>query len=482
MEFIELRHSVYPTTQGSHVTDFLPSRQSWLLFPRACRNIGFIALNGWLCIGVNWTHAIEPVIERSESQSGYRFKSVKPPMAGDLGATGKWERVEGTIDRNSGGLGVLHDDRLPGDEDQPQANFFFRAASDGGRLRVDLGSVQALAEVSSYSWHPSVRGPQVYEVYTCDESATNLHPARPLDPTTCGWQLLANVDTRRVLAGDGLGPIGVTISISNEDHVNARYLLIDIKSPDPADPFAQTFFSEFDVVARADSTAKPIEQPVGKILSFATEDNRFQFRFDLSQAPDLEAWTVNELIPVVQTWYPQIVAALPSDGYTAPQQVQLQFREQMQGVPAYAIGSSIHLNAPWFRKELNREAKGAVVHELVHVVQQYQRRNRSVANSRSTPGWVVEGIADYVRWFLYEPQSKGAEISKTRGKDARHDASYRVTANFLDWVIRNHDQDLLEHLNAAAREAKYVDQIWVQRTTHSLPELEKQWKQSLFNG
>ena len=45
------------------------------------------------------------------------------------------------------------------------------------------------------------------------------------------------------------------------------------------------------------------------------------------------------------------------------------------------------------------------MHELVHVVQQYRRR---------PPGWLVEGIPDYIRWYLYEPQSRGAEISPPR--------------------------------------------------------------------
>jgi len=35
---------------------------------------------------------------------------------------------------------------------------------------------------------------------------------------------------------------------------------------------------------------------------------------------------------------------------------------------------------------------GAMIHETVHVVQHYQRR-------RNNPSWLVEGVADYVRFF-----------------------------------------------------------------------------------
>ncbi len=463
--------------------DFPSNRQVMVVAARVFRGIGVAAglACGW--IGAASTHAIEPVIERSTIQSGFRFKSAKQPLAGDLGSSAQWDLVDGTIDPNSGGLDALHDDRLPSDEDQPQANFFFRAASEGGRLRVDLRSVQSIASLSSYSWHPTVRGPQVFEVYACDDSATELLPKRPLDPATCGWRLVGRVDTRGQgpRGADRSAPLSVTISIADEAPNSARYLLLDIQSPDPADPFAQTFFSELDVVSRGDVATKEIEQPVGKMLSVASDDDQYQFHFDMSAAPDLEAWTEKELVPVVKAWYPKIVDALPSEGYKAPEQVRLRFRDQMQGVPAYAMGNTIHLNSSWFRKELDREAKGAVVHELVHVVQQYQRRIRSIPNPRPAPGWVVEGVADYVRWFQYEPQSKGAEISPARAEGAKHDASYRVTANFLDWVIRNHDQDLLKHLNAAARQTRYDEKLWVDRTTHSLPELEKLWKQSLFN-
>ena len=38
-----------------------------------------------------------------------------------------------------------------------------------------------------------------------------------------------------------------------------------------------------------------------------------------------------------------------------------------------------------------------MVHETVHCVQQYRTRNNA--------HWLVEGIADYIRFFKYEPSS-----------------------------------------------------------------------------
>ena len=67
-------------------------------------------------------------------------------------------------------------------------------------------------------------------------------------------------------------------------------------------------------------------------------------------------------------------------------------------------------NKKWFRANLQGEAIGSVVHELVHVVQEYGRARRENPEATRSPGWLVEGLADYIRWFLYEPQSHGADL------------------------------------------------------------------------
>jgi hypothetical protein len=116
-----------------------------------------------------------------------------------------------------------------------------------------------------------------------------------------------------------------------------------------------------------------------------------------------------------------------------------------------------------------------VIHELVHVIQDYGRARRVNRRASRTPGWVTEGVADYVRWFLYEPEKKGAEISRRNLGSARYDASYRISANFIDWVVREHDGELLRKLNAAAREGSYSERLWQEWTGLSLEELGEEW-------
>ncbi|MEW6157359.1 MAG: family 16 glycoside hydrolase, partial [Verrucomicrobiota bacterium] len=127
-------------------------------------------------------------------------------------------------------------------------------------------------------------------------------------------------------------------------------------------------------------------------------------------------------------------------------------------------------------RNLKGEAKGAVVHELVHVVQNYGRGRRDNPEATRPPGWLVEGIPDYIRWFLYEPQSKGAEITARNFERARYDGNYRITANFLNWVVANYDKAIIEKLNSASREAKYNDELWKTHTGKTVQELGDLWR------
>jgi len=185
------------------------------------------------------------------------------------------------------------------------------------------------------------------------------------------------------------------------------------------------------------------------------------------------------LAPAAEEWYPKLVQLLPSEGYQAPTNVTIRFREGMRaGIPAAAGADRISCNVEWFRKNLKGEAVGAVVHELVHVVQQYGLARKNNPNATRTPGWIVEGIPDYIRWFLYEPESKGAEITTRNIAKARYDSSYRVTGNFLNWVTEKYDKHIVATINAAARAGKYDEQLWKDSTGKSLPELGTEWRQA----
>lgn len=431
------------------------------------------------CLG-----AIQVVSDHNEEEAAsgaFRFKSVPSPAKQDAGEKATFTLVDGDPDINGGDLGRLHDGRLPKEGDQPAENFFFRAGSTGGRIQIDLGSSLSLRQVNTYSWHPDTRGPQVYRLYGSDGSAAGFkaEPKRDTDPESCGWKLVATVDTRPKGASFG-GQYGVSVQNSEGGLGTFRYLLFDIARTEGEDPFGQTFYSEIDVIETG-STPTPIAAEETKRIaqSFVAEGGKYHFTIDTTIAPDLTEWADHDLRPVVQEWYPKLIALLPSEGFTPRTNVTLRFRDDMGGTPASAGGGFINCNAGWFRGELNREARGSVVHEMVHVVQNYRGGRRSDTNTTRMPGWLVEGIPDYLRWYLYEPQTHGTEISARGLARAKYDGSYRVTANFLNWVVTKYDPAIVQKLNAAGRAGTYREELWKEATGKTVQELGDEWKKAL---
>ncbi len=410
-----------------------------------------------------------------QAAAAFKFPHVPAPLRGDAAAKAAFTLVDGERDGNGGSLSKLNDGALPAEADQPGSNFFFRGPG-GGRVLVDLGSVIEVKAVNSYSWHPDSRAPQVYRLYASDGKAPGFSPQtkRPADPATAGWRLIASVDTRPKSGAPG-GQYGVSITDSAGSLGAARYLLFDIARSNDSGPFAETFFSEIDVIDRA--APELVEAPVKQLSeSVETEGGAYRFTVDTTEAPDLTEWAHRELIPAMQKWYPLIVNMLPSEGYTAPKTFSIVFTDSYKGVAA-TMGNRIVGSPAWYRGQLKGEAIGSMVHELVHVVQQYGRARRPGAER--PPGWLTEGVPDYIRWYLYEPQSKGCEISPRRAATAKHDASYRVSANFLNFVIAKYDKDLIRELNAAMREGRYSAELWKTRTKRTVEELAEEWRTSL---
>ncbi|MCX8108384.1 MAG: basic secretory family protein [Verrucomicrobiae bacterium] len=412
-----------------------------------------------------------------EADATWAFRGIPPASTNDAATFAAFSVVAGTPDDNSGGLDKLHDGRLPADEDQPEANFFFAAGTAGGRIVIDLGRATEVKEINTYSWHPSTRAPQVYSLWASDGEATNFttQVASNIDPQTCGWKLLAKVDTR-AKAGPGGGQYGVSVSSAEGALGRFRYVLLDIQRTESEDPFGNTFYSEVDVVSvDAGFVANPpAASPKPPPFRIRSADGCCEIVVDSSDAPDLREWAEQTLAPVLAEWFPKVVAMLPSEGYVAPTNFTVVLRPG-RGVAATS-GRRITANADWVRRELKGEAVGALLHEMVHVIQQY---GRSPRGSTRPPGWLVEGITDYIRWFKFEPQSHGADIvwlRKQRNPNLRYDASYRITANFLNWVAEKYDPEIVRHLNAAIREGKYSEAVWKEFTGKTADELGAEWK------
>jgi hypothetical protein len=187
----------------------------------------------------------------AQASRAFRFAEVPSPVKDDAAAKASLMIVDGEIDGNSAALSALTDGMLPGEEDQPDANFFFEQGTWGGRIRMDFGSAIEIAQVNSYSWHPNTRGPQVYKIYGSDGSEANFNaaPKANVDPANCGWKLIASVDTRTKFGENG-GQYGVSVSGSAGSLGKYRYLLFSVFQTELDDEFGNTFYSEIDVIGK----------------------------------------------------------------------------------------------------------------------------------------------------------------------------------------------------------------------------------------
>jgi hypothetical protein len=434
-----------------------------------------IGTSALLVSGIVSFGEIKTQIEHNDNDHaapGFKFKGISPPAKSDAATKAKFTIVSGDRDESGGDLDKLNDGKTPTEEDQPLENFFFNAGTPGGRVLVDLGNITATKQINTYSWHPGSRAPQVYKLYASDGKADGFDekPKKGTDPEKSGWKLLTKVDTRSKDGGENGGQYAVSISDTEGTIGSYRYLLFDIAQTEATDDFGNTFYSEIDVIdAAATDTAAASSEPTG-VETFETDGGKYQFTVDTSQTPGLAEWAHSKVVPMAKEWYPKLVKMLPSEGYEAPAKFSIIFVKGMSGV-ANTQRTKIRCAEDWFSHNLKGEALGAVFHEMVHVVQQYGRTR--------APGWLTEGIPDCIRWYQFEPQAHGADITKRNIARARYDGSYRPTANFLNWVTEKYAKNLIPDLNAAIREGKYSTDIWKQQAGHTVEELGDEWKKGL---
>ncbi len=188
-----------------------------------------------------------------------------------------------------------------------------------------------------------------------------------------------------------------------------------------------------------------------------------EFVVDTADAPDLKDWA-EAAARAGEAAYGMINDELGRDGFRPPRRITLTISASYRGVSGTA-GDRILGSAAHFRG--HRADVGAIVHETVHVAQGFRRGPR--------PGWLVEGICDYVRFFRWEP----ANLGRIDPATARYDRGYRVTAAFLAYVIERYDRDLIRHLCRALRDGRYDDDLFRQLTGKTVRELDEEWRATL---
>ncbi len=189
---------------------------------------------------------------------------------------------------------------------------------------------------------------------------------------------------------------------------------------------------------------------------------RLKMTVDTSEAPAMAAWAA-ESKKRCEKAYPMISRHLASHDEPLPSEVHLVFKRE-QGIAATS-GNLITCQEQWFKE--HPDDYGAVIHELCHVVQAYHK---------PVPGWVTEGIADYVRWFCYEPADRRPRPDP---KHAAYTDGYQTTAAFFDWIMRTKDKTFIRRLNTTARDGKYSDDLFREYAGKPLDQLWAEYLKTL---
>ena len=115
----------------------------------------------------------------------------------------------------------------------------------------------------------------------------------------------------------------------------------------------------------------------------------------------------------------------------------------------------------WMQK--HPEDIDVVTHEVMHIVQNYDHS--------TGPGWLTEGIADYVR-YKYGVDNAGSKWALPDYKAGQsYKNSYRITARFLNWLENNGHSRIVKKLDAQMRDHTYIKQTWKDLTERTLDEL-----------
>jgi hypothetical protein len=184
---------------------------------------------------------------------------------------------------------------------------------------------------------------------------------------------------------------------------------------------------------------------------------------DATDEPKMKDWAEN-VAKVCTRAYPMINEELKSDGFKPPRVVTLTLKNDYRGV-AETSDNEITGSVKYFQEHPGDA--GAIVHETVHVVQHYR--------GGGNPGWLVEGVSDYIRFFKFEP----GKIGRINANRARYNGGYRASAAFLAYLTDKYDKQLVLKLNKLMREGHYKKDIFQVLTGKSLEDLGKEWLATL---
>ena len=133
--------------------------------------------------------------------------------------------------------------------------------------------------------------------------------------------------------------------------------------------------------------------------------------------------------------------------------------------PAAVAGQTIFINFEYATK--HPKDLGCYVHELAHIVQDYRG---------AKPWWMVEGLADYVRFAVCYKNLRALGINNR----SHYTNGYRATGRFLHWLVDKKDKKAVLKIHGLLKKKKFtkesmkdlfgkdIDSLWAEFTADIL--------------
>ena len=216
----------------------------------------------------------------------------------------------------------------------------------------------------------------------------------------------------------------------------------------------------------------------------APDQPAYRVFLDVSRAPDAGE-TALKSSALVTEWYPKINEILYGPDHPLPfNAVFVLFIPDVKYI-AYTSGNVIHVSSDYI-KVMPDDFGAMLIHELTHVVQHY-------TIEQPEDGWVVEGMADYVRHKYFEKDIQATLRLNTSGQlygytdaepffyglqklgdsvDERgYLKSYTVASTFLFWLESHKDKQIVRELNLALSRGHYSADLFQQLCGKPLDDL-----------
>lgn len=144
----------------------------------------------------------------------------------------------------------------------------------------------------------------------------------------------------------------------------------------------------------------------------------------------------------------------------APRRVVFIVDPGYKGVAATG-GGVVRYNPAWLKT--HPEDIDVVTHEVMHLVQSYGRGGG--------PGWLTEGIADYVRYKFGVNNVAGKWTLPDYKEGQNYTNAYRITARFLVWLEEQGHKNIVDRLDDASRQHTYTPELWKEVTGKTVEDL-----------